>query len=283
MSWRNSEFKANKLVLDEIKPPNIKKEYSFTSHILLYENCPLQYKFYKDLEFTEVRTGGVLGGSLLHQTIEDIHKSVLRNEIEKLTDSNITDWFNLNYYLLSKNQRTYLHQGQLNSLLRQILRYRDRQSGKWHLIREAEVDVSLVKDDYILKGTIDLIEGENGTVELIDFKSGDKPDINSTDEKVRKTLAQYRRQLEVYAHLVEERTGYKVSKMHLYYPKEENANPNITFNANKDNIKHTISIFDEVVHKIETKDYDMKNITKSEKQCGNCDMRYYCNPKQYSI
>ncbi len=283
ISWRSPEFKANKIVLDEIKAPNIKKEYSFTSHILLYENCPLQYKFYKELEFTEVRTGGVLGGSLLHQTIEDIHKAVLRNEIDKLTDNNITEWFNINYYLLSKNQRTYLHQGQLKSLLRQILKYRDRQSDKWHLIRDAEVDVSLVKDDYILKGTIDLIEGENGTVELIDFKSGDKPDVNSTESKVRQTLAQYRRQLEVYAHLVEERTGNKVSKMHLYYPKEEDGNPYISFSANKDNIEQTISVFDEVVQKITTKNYDMSKITKSEKHCGNCDMRYHCNPKQYSI
>jgi DNA helicase II / ATP-dependent DNA helicase PcrA len=88
--------------------------------------------------------------------------------------------------------------------------------------------------------------------------------------------------LEVYAHLVEERTGQKVSKMHLYYPKEEDSSPYITFNANKDNIQHTISVFDGVVNKIETKNYDMSHIAKSEKHCGNCDMRYHCNPKQYS-
>jgi DNA helicase-2/ATP-dependent DNA helicase PcrA len=281
-SWRDKAFDVKKLKLEEIKPINIKKQYSFTSHILLYENCPLQYKYYKELEFTEVRTGGVLGGSLLHQTIEDIHKAVLRNEVPSLTDENITGWFETNYYLLSKSQRSYLHEAQQRSLLSQILRYRDSQSERWHLIKEAEVDVSLVKEDYILKGTIDLIEGENGTVELIDFKSGDKPEINSTDTKIKQTLAQYRRQLEVYAHLVEERTGQKVSKMHLYYPKEEDSSPYITFPANKDNIQHTISIFDGVVNKIETKNYDMKHITKSEKQCGDCDMRFHCNPKQYS-
>jgi DNA helicase II / ATP-dependent DNA helicase PcrA len=280
-SWRDKKFKSAKLVLDKIKPIDIKKEYSFTSHILLYENCPLQYKFYKELEFTEVRTGGVLGGSLLHQTIEDIHKAVLRNEVHTLTDSNITEWFNSNYYLLSKSQRSYLHQAQVAALLKQILRYRDKQSNKWHLIREAEVDVSLVKEEYILRGTIDLIEGENGTVELVDFKSGDKPDVNSVELKTRRTLAQYRRQLEVYAHLVEERTGQKVSKMHLYYPKEEDSSPYITFNVNKDNIQHTISVFDDVVNKIESKNYDMNHITKSEKQCGSCDMRFHCNPKQY--
>lgn len=282
VDWKDEAFKHELITLEKVKPVHIKKEYSFTSHILLYENCPLQYKYYKELEFTEVRTGGVLAGSLLHQTIEDIHKAVLRNEVHTLTDDNITAWFNENYFLLSKSQRAYLHQAQQDSLLNQVLRYRDNQSNRWHLIKEAEVDVSLVKEEYILKGTIDLIEGEHGTVELIDFKSGDKPDVNSNDPKTRQLLAQYRRQLETYAHLVEERTGHKVSKMHLYYPKEEDASPYITFKSNKDNIQHTISIFDEVVNKIEAKNYDMKHIVKSEKQCGNCDMRFHCNPRHYS-
>jgi DNA helicase-2/ATP-dependent DNA helicase PcrA len=282
VSWKDKRFKPNLIKLEIVKPINIKKEYSFTSHILLYENCPLQYKYYKELEFTEVRSGNLLTGNLLHQTIEDIHKAVLRNEIETLTDENITNWFQDNYNLLSKSQRTYIHEAQQKSILKQVLRYRDNQNERWHLIKEAEVDVSLVKEEYILKGTIDLIEGENGTVELIDFKSGSKPDVNSSDPKTSQILKQYRRQLEIYAHIVEERTGQKVSKMHLYYPKEDDASPYITFKSNKDNIQHTITVFDEVVNKIETKNYDMTHINKSEKQCGDCDMRFHCNPKHYS-
>lgn len=281
-AWDNGELDLSELELEKVKPINIKHEYSFTSHILLYENCPLQYKFYKELEFASVRSGATMFGQLLHQTIEDIHKAVLRGEPHTLTNDNIEHWFNTNYTLLSKNLKAYLHDVQLNALLRQILRYRDRNENQWHRIKEAEVDVSLVKEDYILKGTIDLIQGEDGTVELIDFKSGDKPDVNSTDTKVRGLLQQYRRQLEVYAHLVEERTGNKVSKMHLYYPKEEDSNPNITFPSNKLNIETTIGSFDEVVRKIEKRNYDMAHVVKSDKQCGECDMKYHCNPRQYS-
>lgn len=279
--WQDIEFDASKLDLKTIKPVSIKHEFSFTSHILLYENCPLQYKFYKELEFMEVRTGGVLGGSLLHQTIEDMHRAVLRGESHILTDEKITDWFNNNYFLLSKRQRAYLHQAQIESLLKQILRYRDHNQHQWDRIKEAEVDVSLVKEEYILKGTIDLIKGKDDTVELIDFKSGDKPDVNSTDPTILKQLNQYRRQLEVYAHLIEERYGQRVSKMHLYYTKEENGSPYISFPSNKENIHKTISSFDEVVKKIEVKDFDMSHTVKSEKLCSDCDMRYHCNPKQY--
>lgn len=279
--WTDERFDTSLLNLENVKPVNIKHQYSFTSHILLYENCPLQYKYYKELEFVEVRTGGVLGGSLLHQTIEDIHKAVLRKDFNSLTNENITDWFNTNYALLSKQQRAYLHIAQQEALLKQVIRYKDKNTDRWHLIKEAEVDVSLVKEDYILKGTIDLIEGESNTVELIDFKSGDKPDVNSTDDKTKNLLSQYRRQLEVYAHIIEQNKGLKVSKLHLYYPKEDSSNPYITFPVFKDNINATIDIFTEVVNKIETKNYDMGRIVKSEKQCGNCDMRYHCNPKQY--
>lgn len=280
-SWRNRAFDISKLDLEAIKPVNIKHQYSFTSHILLYENCPLQYKFYKELEFVEVRTGGVLGGSLLHQTIEDIHKAVLRGEEHLLTDENISNWYNTNYILLSKQQRSHLHEAQIQSLLTQILRYRDRNSDQWYRIKEAEVDVSLVKEDYILKGSIDLIEGENNSVEIIDFKSGNKPDINSIEPIIKKLLNQYKRQLEVYGHLVEERTGYKVSKLHLYYPKEENGSPYITFKFDQGQIQETIQSFEAIVRKIEAKDFDPNSVAKSEKLCGDCDMRFHCNPRQY--
>lgn len=280
--WDSEEVDFTAVHLEQVKAVNVKKEYAFTSHILLYENCPLQYKFYKELEFAEVRTGGMIGGTLLHQTIEDIHKTVLRKETEQVEDDTLIEaWFNNNYYLLVKQQRGYLSGAQRQSLLRQVLNYRNRMRGQWHIIKEAEVDVSLVKEDYLLKGTIDLIRGENDTVEIIDFKSGDKPDVNDLSDYNRRTLNGYQRQLEVYAHIVEDRTGQEVSKMHLYYPKEDNGSPYITFKKTPDRIEDTIATFDEVVDKIERKDYDISHITKSEKQCGNCDMRFYCNPKAY--
>lgn len=280
-SWRSDSFDAIKLELETIKPTNIKHEYSFTSHILLYENCPQQYKFYNELEFTAVRTGSVMFGQLLHQTIEDIHRAVLKGQENTLSNNNIEGWFNTNYHLLSKQLRSYLHEPQQRALLKQILNYRDKNNGQWDKIVEAEVDVSLVKEDYILKGTIDLIRGKDGTVELVDFKSGDKPDVNATDTITRNTLDRYRRQLEVYAHLVEERTGHTVSKMHLHYPKEENGSPYVTFNKNENTISKTIETFDKVVRNIENKNFDNTHITRNAKQCGDCDMRYHCNPSQY--
>ena len=275
--WNDQSVDLHKVDLASVKPVSIKHEYAFTSHILLYENCPRQYEFYKELQFVEERQGSTMGGSLLHETIEDIHKAVLRGEPETLTNENIELWFNTNYQLLVKQLHSYLAEGQRKAILRQVLNYRDQNAAQWHRIKEAEVEVSLVKEDYILKGKIDLIEGENGTVELVDFKSGEKPDVNTSDEYKRRILNQYRRQLEVYAYLIEQRYGHKVSAMHLYYPKEENGNPRITYRYNRGNVENTIEAFEEVVHKIEQKDYSMEGVRRNEKHCSNCDLRFFCN------
>ena len=275
--WNDRSVDLHKVDLASVKPVSIKHEYAFTSHILLYENCPRQYEFYKELQFVEERQGSTMGGSLLHETIEDIHKAVLRGEPETLTNENIELWFNTNYQLLVKQLHSYLAEAQRKAILRQILNYRDQNAAQWHKIKEAEVEVSLVKEDYILKGKIDLIEGENGTVELVDFKSGEKPDVNTSDEYKRRILNQYRRQLEVYAYLIEQRYGHKVSAMHLYYPKEENGNPRITYRYDRGNVENTIEAFEEVVQKIEKKDYSMEGVRRNEKHCSDCDLRFFCN------
>lgn len=254
----------------KIKSVNLKNTFSFTSHITVYETCALQYKFYKELEFMPIRQGAMLFGKLVHETIEDVHRAALRNETDKITADNITDWFNGNYASLIKSEHSYLAEGQRNAALEQVLRYVDRQKGDWSSIQQAEVDVSLVQPDYIIEGKIDLVKGENGTVELVDFKSEKKPDM----VKARERLEHYRRQLHIYAYLIEQRTGQKVSKMNIYYTGEENGNPIISFPYTKSAIEGTVAAFDDTVHKILKKDF--KSCSNDPKTCSNCDFRYYC-------
>lgn len=269
-SWRE-EPSIFELELAKVKDVNIKHEYSFTSHINLFETCALQYKFYKEFGFAPVRQGATIFGTLVHQTIEDIHKAALKGQEHLIIETNIDDWFNTNYQNLSKRERVYLAPQTQQAALKQVKSYVEKQEGEWSHIKEAEVDVSLVKDKYILKGTIDLVKGEGDTVELVDFKSEKKPDLVKEVE----SLNRYKKQLEVYAHLVEERTGYEVSKMHLYYTGEQNSNPYVTFNKNKSVINDTIKSFDIIVDRIENHDYTIKE--RPKKHCGNCDMRFYCD------
>lgn len=256
-----------------IKDVNIKNTYSFTSHITVYETCALQYKFYKELEFQPVRANAMLFGTLVHETIEDIHRAALRHQEQTITEENVSRWFDSNYVSLTKTEHTYLAGPQREAALKQVLRYVDRQHGDWSQIQQAEVDVSLVKPDYIIEGKIDLIKGEGDTVEIVDFKAERKPDM----EKMRARLEQYRRQLYIYAHLVEERTGQKVSKMHLYYTGEDDGVPTITYPYTKSAVEGTMAVFDDTVKKIMKKDF--RRCAEDPKVCNACDFRFYCRNK----
>lgn len=256
-----------------VKKVNLKDSFSFTSHITVYETCALQYKFYKELEFMPVREAAMMFGTLVHETIEDIHRAAIRKEEHLITADNITQWFEANYNSLVKTEHSYLAEPQRMAALNQVLRYAERQDGKWHTIQQAEVDVSLVQADYIIEGKIDLVKGENGTVEIVDFKSERKPDM----EKMRQRLEHYRRQLQIYAYLIEQRTGQKVSKMHLYYTGEENGNPMISYPYTKSAIEGTAAAFDDTVHKILRKEF--KHTCDNPQICRNCDFRYYCQNK----
>lgn len=277
LSWKSPDFKVKALLLEKIKDVNLKQEYSFTSHLTLFENCAEQYRFFKELEFAPSQTNSILFGTLVHQTIEDIHKTVLRGEEYKLSEEQINRWYDTNYAYLTKRERAYLAAPVKRAALEQVLRYYRRHINNWERIKEAEVDVSLVKDNYILKGSIDLIKGDRNTVEIVDFKSEKKLDVNSP--KDREKLERYRRQLEVYAHIVEEKTGATVSQTHLYYTSEDNGNPYISFSKNSRSIDKTIGTFDEVVRRIEAKDFRISE--RPDKLCKGCDMRFYCDSKNW--
>lgn len=272
-SANNEAFQLAEFDFKPIKDVNIKPTFSFTSHIMVYEACALQYKFYKELEFMPVRANAMLFGRLVHETIEDIHRAALRNEEQKITPENIASWFETNYASLSRTEHSYLAVPQREAALKQVLRYAERQRENWRLIQQAEVDVSLVQQDYIVEGKIDLIKGAGDTVEIVDFKSEKKPDMES--ERAR--LEQYRRQLHIYAYLVEKRTGKKVSKMHLYYTGEENGVPTITFPYTKSAIEGTMAAFDDTVRRIMQNDF--RKCANNAKICENCDFRYYCRNK----
>lgn len=270
----SEEFDINDFDFKEVKDVNIKERYSFTSHIAVYDTCSLQYKFFKELNFTQVRYGATLFGMLIHETIEDIHRAALKHEESSITNENIETWLLANYASLSKREHQYLGQPQINTALEQVIRYAENQRGKWNLIQEAEVEVNLVNPDYIIDGTIDLIRGDNDTVDIIDFKSEKKPDI----EQDKKRVNRYKKQLELYAHLVEKKTGKKISKMHLYFTGENDGVPTISFEYNNKAVAKTVKSFDKTVHKIMNKDFTAK--TRDKKTCQNCDFRYYCKKEK---
>lgn len=263
-------FPFDKFAFHHVKENDLKPVYSFTSDISLYEGCSVQYKLFRELGFTPVRVGATLFGQLVHQTIEDVHRAALRGECDRITLENADDWLQSNYETLSMSQHAYLSKVVIDAAKRQVRRYIERRAGRWDDIVEAEVQIGLSKPDYIIHGTVDLIEGDNGTVDIVDFKSERKPDVNRDYE----LLETYRKQLHLYAHLIEEKTGRAVGKMKLYYTGEESGNPVITFSRDKRSIDAVAAEFDDVAYKIMRREYSCR--ATNARLCENCDFRYYC-------
>jgi hypothetical protein len=80
---------------------------------------------------------------------------VLRGEDSIVTPDQIKSWMAVNYQYLSKKERQYLAPPSINAAENHVIRYYKREKGNWDRIKEAEVEISLVKDQYILKGSVD--------------------------------------------------------------------------------------------------------------------------------
>ncbi|MEI2715479.1 MAG: hypothetical protein V9E98_00515 [Candidatus Nanopelagicales bacterium] len=64
MDWRDPRFRPEAVPLATVKEVNLKREYSFTSHLTLFENCAEQYRFFKELAFAPVNgTSPILFGT----------------------------------------------------------------------------------------------------------------------------------------------------------------------------------------------------------------------------
>ena len=64
-----------------------------------------------------VRANAMLFGTLVHETIEDVHRAALRHEEQTITEENVNRWFASNYVSLTKTEHTYLAGPQRLSLI----------------------------------------------------------------------------------------------------------------------------------------------------------------------
>jgi DNA helicase-2/ATP-dependent DNA helicase PcrA len=261
---------ASKVSFENIKKLNYKHIYSFTSHISVYEGCPTQYKFYKEYSFAQNKMFHTSVGSLVHATLEDMNKCVIDGNATKVNEEAINTWFELNYKSMQSETGYCLTSEQKEYALSQVIRYYQHRKDELGRVWKAEEEISLVLPEYILQGVVDLVEGDGDTVEIVDYKTGPKPDITNHPERVE----HYRKQLEIYAYLIEKRYGKKVSRMHLYYTSTLNGSPIISFEWKRESVDKTISDITETVHMIEDKMF--KKSVQNSYACEFCDMKYVC-------
>lgn len=266
---KKKTLKAQKFVS---KPQFIpKKSFSITSHINIYETCPRQYLFYKYYSFNPSRAGRVIFGLLVHQTIEDIHRLIIDEKKDEITDISIEELFEENYKALLATGLRSLAPTTKESALKQVFNYYNQNGDLIERVIETEIDVSVEKEDYIILGKIDLLIGNNNKFEILDFKTQPKPDI---DDPI---LQRYLKQLSLYAYIMKERYGKSPERLLLYWTSEERReNALMEFKYDEKFVEEVGKQFDEVIKKILHKNFEIHN-PPNIKICKECDFRYYCS------
>jgi DNA helicase-2/ATP-dependent DNA helicase PcrA len=250
-------------------PP--KKPYSFTGDLKAYEICPRQYQLYRLFEFEPSRAVLITFGLLVHQTIEDIHRRTLEGRGAEVTEQYINDRFEFNYRHLMARDTRKMAEEQKNAARDHVLDYWRQNQAEIARVQETEVDVSLEKDDYILHGAIDLVLGDTGSLEVLDFKAQTRPG----DDK-KEMLDSYYKQLCIYAHILEQRKGITPSKLHIYWTGESKKERALmTFDFRREDVDNAAAHFDQVVGSIRAEKFAVVEAPE-DKVCNECDFKPYC-------
>ncbi len=270
--WPYIETKVLESLKFKPKPQFVpKKSYSLTSHINVYEVCPRQYQLYQEYEFAPSRSASMFFGTVVHQTIEEIHKWVLEGKLSDINNNKIIDFFEGNYRSLVAIGMRPLSKARKETALKQVLNYFDDNRGELQRVVDTEVDVSVEKNNYILTGKIDLLTGNDGKLEVLDFKTQAKP------EKSDPIVDRYFKQLCVYAHILKERYGKHPERLYIYWtPEEKRKDALMEFSFNGDDIRNSGKHFDDVVAQIQKKEFNVKTPPDTTKVCKQCDFRSYC-------
>lgn len=260
---------AQRFQLRERMP--VKRAYSFTGDLKIYETCPRQYQFFREYDFTPSRSAVIFFGLLVHQTIEEIHRIALDGKLKILDEFRIRTLFDRCFQFLCLSDVRPIGDTARKAAFQQVMNYFRQNQDEMRRIIQTEVDISLEKDGYILRGKVDLLLGGDGKLEILDFKTSPRPTNSPT------LLEAYERQLCTYTHILERRHGRHVDRLLLYWtsePRKEDALMILPYDHHK--VDEAGRYFDEVVARIKAKEFAV-NTPPEPGICKECDLRMLCH------
>jgi DNA helicase-2/ATP-dependent DNA helicase PcrA len=260
---------AQRFVLRDRMP--VKKTYSFTGDLKLYETCPRQYQFFREYDFTPSRSAVIFFGLLVHQTIEEIHHIALDGKLVTLDKQRIRELFDRTFQFLCLSDVRPIGDRAREAAFTQVLNYFRQNRDEMRRVIQTEVDVSLEKEGYILAGKVDLLLGGGGELELLDFKTSPRP------KESPQLIAAYERQLCTYAHILEWRYGRRVERLLLYWtsePRKEDALMVLPYDPRQ--VEEAGRHFDETVRRIQAQEFAVRTPPETA-ICKECDVRHLCS------
>jgi DNA helicase-2/ATP-dependent DNA helicase PcrA len=74
---RIPDFEVSSLPAAVLEESDLAKNYSYTADYLSYQKCPRQYMIFRKYGFVPTRSQTMFFGSLVHQTLEDLHQFLI--------------------------------------------------------------------------------------------------------------------------------------------------------------------------------------------------------------
>lgn len=248
----------------------VKKTYSFTGDLKIYETCPRQYQFFREYDFTPSRSAVIFFGLLVHRTIEDIHRIALQGRLDSVDTARVEEIFERSYRFLCLSDVRPIGETAKQAALAQVQNYFVQNQEEMRRVIQTEVDVSVEKDGYILAGKVDLLLGGDGRLELLDFKTSPRPQDSP------ELIAAYERQLCTYAHILEQRHRRSVDRLLLYWtsePLKKDALMTLPYDPSR--VEEAGRHFDETVRRIQAQEFAVTSPPEPT-ICKECDLRMLC-------
>ncbi|MBP6738533.1 MAG: ATP-dependent helicase [Leptospiraceae bacterium] len=306
----------------KIHSDKIPSTYSFTSDYKFYEDCPRRYMVFNRYDFVPSRDQTRLFGVLVHQTIEDIHQIIIASRkagkaddeiISKINQEQYLDlFFQKNYKSLKQDGGYSLDAGSFLSAKEQVEYYWKKLKHIALAVTDTEVRLNLpniVHTDkanpektfrFNLEGVVDIVS-ENGREVMYDLKTHD-------DQTVRTYIGEYKKQLNIYAHIWSKLKGKlidetaiiatKLPKLNNEIKRESaeerefrllnNWNPVVPLDYSESEVIDTLHDFGNTISKIEAKKFKPQDLahldtftpgTKKKfanQVCSECDARFSC-------
>ena len=261
---------------EEVVPSKQKPMLSLTGHINVYRRCPRQYEFFNEDAFAPSFAAQVFFGTVVHQTIEDIHRHVLDGRPEALDEGLIEQFFQRNSELLRRRGIHPLAPNQREEAKAHVFRYFNANRERMGNVIDTEVEVMLEQDSYLLDGRVDLIRSDDGALEMVDFKAQRRLDQGEEFDA-------YRDQLALYWHLLEQRYGRRPDRAVLYFTGEEAAErARVLVDLPQADIKDVVKRFDVTAQHILAREFELRHYPPRD-TCRACDFKHYCRRAEVDV
>ena len=255
------------LDIDKHNGAELKESFSYTRDILLYDECPLKYRFLREYEFATLKTNEISYGLLVHQSIEAINKQGIKDSETVFDDEIVRDIIEKSSNGLYNSIRALIRKQDKDRAFTVLKKYIEYIGDNWKNILSSEEKIYSVEDNYLLEGIVDLILKRDGKIQLIDFKTGKFQGYESENFHIHK------RQLEIYGYILKKKYVYEEMELYIYYVGDGEGSI-IKVEADEKSLDIGKVEFDNIVKNILDKRFERRIF--SEESCKKCEFVTYC-------